>query len=136
MAWLRDASIKWMRDWHNFLESEGYAVGTANPALFLNKQKTQKDHISWRSTSAIDHIGNVLASRYSVERTRPTRSVRSVRDCGSACCSREQASADTLGAGPQRDGIRAQFVAREFKGDETMCDVFAPKLDSEHRTHQ
>ena len=24
------------------------------------------------------------------------------------------------------DGIRARFVAREFKGDETMCDVVAP----------
>ena len=26
----------------------------------------------------------------------------------------------------ERDGIRARFVAREFKGDETMYDVFAP----------
>ena len=26
----------------------------------------------------------------------------------------------------ERDGIRARFVARECKGDETMCDVLAP----------
>ena len=26
----------------------------------------------------------------------------------------------------KKDGIRARFVAREFKGDETMYDVFAP----------
>ena len=26
----------------------------------------------------------------------------------------------------RKDGIRARFVAREFKGDETMYDVFVP----------
>ena len=26
----------------------------------------------------------------------------------------------------RKDGIRARFVAREFKGDETMYDMFAP----------
>ena len=34
--------------------------------------------------------------------------------------SRQEASDNTLG------GIRARFVAREFKGDETKYDVFAP----------
>ena len=29
-------------------------------------------------------------------------------------------------AGPQKNGIRARFVAREFKSDEMMNDVFAP----------
>ena len=34
----------------------------------------------------------------------------------------------------RKDGIRARFVARGFKGDETMYDVFAPNSTPEHRT--
>ena len=38
----------------------------------------------------------------------------------------EEATKAKLKELDRMDGIRARFVAREFKGDETMYDVFAP----------
>jgi hypothetical protein len=39
MYGFRDASNGWMKDWQELLQSEGYAMGASNPALFFNEAK-------------------------------------------------------------------------------------------------
>ena len=49
----------------------------------------------------------------------------------------QEASYVLLGAGPQeKDGIRARFVPKEFKSDETMCGVFALSSTPSTDTHR
>ena len=50
----------------------------------------------------------------------------SVRDGGYAHSFRQEGSAHTLGSGPQERRNQSTIVAREFKGDGTLYDAFAP----------
>ena len=72
MFGLRDASNSLMRDWQTLLQSEGYAVGKSNLALFFNRQRNSRggvhgdDFYVLANRVAIDYIGNVLASKCKV----------------------------------------------------------------------
>jgi len=72
MYGFRDASKGWQEDWQKLLEGEGYQVGKANPALFLNAEMKSKgavhgdDFYVLGPRRAVDHIGKVLGSKYSV----------------------------------------------------------------------
>ena len=64
-----------VRDWQNLRQSEGYAVGKANPALLFNRQRNSRgavhgdDFIVLANRVAIRHIGKVLSSWYKVRET-------------------------------------------------------------------
>ena len=68
----RDASSGWQKDWQDLLQEAGYEVGRANCAPFYNKEKDARgavhgdDFYVLGPKAAIDHIGKVLRSKYSV----------------------------------------------------------------------
>jgi hypothetical protein len=72
MYGFRDASSGWQEDWQELLRSEGYDVGTANPALFLNSARHSRgavhgdDFYVLAGRSALDHMKQALESKYSV----------------------------------------------------------------------
>ena len=76
MYGFRDASNIGMRDWST---PGGRAVGKANPALFSNRQRNSRgavhgdDFYVLANTSALDHIGKVLASQYKVRESHRLR---------------------------------------------------------------
>ena len=55
----------WMRDWQSLLQSEEYAVGKVNPALFFNRQRNSRgavhgdDFYVLANRVAINHNGQV-----------------------------------------------------------------------------
>ena len=82
-----------MRDWQRLLQSEGYAVGMANPALFSNRQRNSRgavhgdDFYVLANRVAIDHIGIVLPSKYKV---RERHRLRFGKRCTRAAVASEQ----------------------------------------------
>ena len=72
MYGFRDASNGWQDDWQQLLKSVGYKVGVANPALFQNPNRAARgavhgdDFYVLGPKSSIDHLGEVLRSKYSV----------------------------------------------------------------------
>ena len=72
MYGFRTASNGWQKDWQELLQAAGYEVGMANPALFFNKGKDARggvhgdDFYVLGDRASVDHIGQVLASKYSV----------------------------------------------------------------------
>ena len=61
-----------VRDGQSFLQSEGYATGKANPALFVSRQRNSRgavhgdDFYVLANRVAIDHVGTVWSSKYKV----------------------------------------------------------------------
>lgn len=72
MYGFRDASHGWQEDWQELLRTVGYKVEVANPALVCNPQRATRggvhgdDFYIFGPRSSIDHMGQVLKSKYSV----------------------------------------------------------------------
>jgi len=72
MYGFRDASSGWMRDWQELLQTGGYEVGVANPALFYNRSNGGRgavhgdDFYVLGSRKAIDEMSELLSSKYSM----------------------------------------------------------------------
>lgn len=66
----RDASHGWMKDWQALLQSDGYAVGEANPALFYNEARDCRgavhgdDFYVLGSVEAVGKMKELLGSKY------------------------------------------------------------------------
>ena len=70
MYGFRDASHGWMKDWQKLLESGGYQVGAANPALFYNEESCSRgavhgdDFYVLGPVAAVDKMKELLGSKY------------------------------------------------------------------------
>jgi hypothetical protein len=72
MYGFRDASAGWFDDWQELLESDGFKIGAANPALFHNQEKKSRgavhgdDFVVLAPKRFLDGLGDLLKSKYSV----------------------------------------------------------------------